>query len=123
MTSTANANVAGTRRYKVAYDWWDMVVDIRQDTPTIAKCKEMVLFWDGGEELLRTSAGVVDAFLLHLARNIIRLAVNEDQPARALEKQEGWYKLDGTDGVTVVSVDPWDFDEDEFEIGWMGVVP
>lgn len=109
-----------TRRYRVTYDWWELVVDIRQDKVTLAKAREMVLFWDGGDDLLKASAGVNEAFLLHLARNLIRFAVYEDSPADALQEEEGWYKLDGTDGINVVSVDPWDFDEDEFRIGLVG---
>jgi hypothetical protein len=108
------------RRYTISYDWtFDAVVDIDHDVCTDALLHEINNFWSGAEERLdRADDDVCKAVLTMLGLQLFRDTITDLAPERMWRTNapEGWPKLDGSHGITLVSLDYFELDEDEITI-------
>ena len=106
------------RTTTISYDGqWEAKVEIADDAEP--KMREQLMYWAGGEYRLASAGGEVErAFLIMLGQALVREAMDytiEGVLARFADR-EGWYPLDGSAGVRLVSIDNWEFYEDEFEL-------
>ena len=108
------------KRYTIQYDWmFDVVVTIDHDVMTDEKLHEINNFWSGAEERLRRSKGnVTDAVLRMLALRAFHMTITDLDAIGRLRRgeEEGWPPLDGSEGILLVSLDDFEFDEDEISI-------
>lgn len=108
------------KRYTVAYGWsFDMVVDIDHSICTEDKLNEINSFWSSADWRLEQAKGdITKAVLKMLALTAFRMTISEFDPVGVLRRgeEEGWPKLDGSYGITLVSLDDFELDEDEITI-------
>lgn len=109
--------------YTVSYDWsFDMVVEIDHEV-----CKDELLheindFWSDAEYRLSDADGnILHAVLKLMAQMAFRLSISDWRDTVSLLKEsetcpEGWPVLDGSAGITLVSIDGFEFETDEFTI-------
>lgn len=109
-----------TKRYTISYSWtYDMVVDIDDNLCTDALLHEINNFWSNAEwRLSRARGDVLKAVLRMLALTAFRMTITDLDPEGALKVEgvEGWPKLDGSAGITLVSLDYFELDDDEVSI-------
>lgn len=104
--------------FKITFDFWEAKIEI-DTVKAEAVIKEMVEFWTGWEHRLYLNDGdYIKTFLENLAQVIIRDSIewNLQGVRRAFENREGWCKMDGTEGIKIIYIDRWTFDEDDFLI-------
>lgn len=109
------------KRYTLTYDFMGntAVVDIDHAVCTDTKLHEINTFWSGAcERLAQADGNVLHAVLKMLccrllADSIEYMNVEDHWRCRA---PEGWPNLDGSAGIILVSVDDWQFDEEEVSI-------
>lgn len=108
------------KRYTVSYSWtYDMVVDIDDSLCTDALLHEINNFWSDAEwRLSRARGDVLKAVLRMLALTAFRMTITDLDPEDELKVRgiEGWPKLDGSAGITLVSLDYFELDDDEISI-------
>jgi len=118
-------NYTGKKQFKVTNNWDDdmnCVIEIDFNHPDVVdKIKNMVEFWSGWEDLLYDNdEDYVKAFLKMTGADIQRVALERDYNTQgvrsAYDDREGWYKMDGTDGITILQHSTIEWDEDDFEI-------
>lgn len=105
------------KRKKIVYEWWEAVVEIADDSTD--KMKEQVQFWVHGEQWIKEADGDVElAYLRMLGQSLIAESMqwNLYGILKEWENREGWYPLDGSGGVKLVSVDRWEFSDDDFQV-------
>lgn len=96
-------------KYTVEYDYIDLVeIEITDPAKATSAIKEMVEFWGAWEDRLAFNKGdYMRTWLKQLGRYIFH---HGKPPAN----EEGWYDLDGTYGIKLISHFPWEHDiEDE----------
>lgn len=111
------------KRYIVSYDWtFDMVVDIDHSLCTDELLHQINNFWSDAEwRLSRANDNILHAVLRLMAKMALRLNVSDWRDTVSLLRAqetcpEGWPVLDGSAGITLVSLDDFEFDSDEFSI-------
>ena len=114
-----------TKDYHIENDdlTWEMTVRIdheKADKPI----KEMVEFWGGWKEKLKDSDGdYTKAFLKMLGVECYKILVAEDLTIDGLirrfstkEQKEGWYQMDGSDGIEILDADSVEIEEYMFTV-------
>lgn len=105
--------------------WWDCKILIDFNHPNIQeKIKAMVQFWIGWESRLDDEDGdYTKAFLRQIAREIYIISFdgwNKEGVIQQFEEREGWYSMDGSNGIEILSVTSvgveYDFDIEEKEV-------
>lgn len=108
------------KRYTISYDWtFDLVVTIDHDVLTDEKLHEINNFWSGAKQRLGRAGGdICKAVLTMLALQAFRMTVTDLGPEGRLLRgeEEGWPPLDGSHGIQLISLDYFEFDEDEITI-------
>ena len=105
----------------------EIALRIKQDEQTQNDLKEMVLFWVGGQSRLDNFKGNIEkAFCDQFGRRFF-MDVMEDGHYRALKRfkngeVEGYDKMDGTRGLTIIDATEFDSDDLEITITDMGVL-
>lgn len=107
------------KKYKYTYGFHDATaefeVDTEKFTPEIAL--EVLLFWTWDYD---EDADPVDEAMKKTAMEVIQVATfngyNTLGVKDEFEAKEGWWKLDGSVGITLVDVSGYDFDEDLLEL-------
>ena len=101
------------------FDWWEAVVEIEESEATTAAMKEQLLFWSGGQDRIDNADGDIEkAYLKMLGSHMIfeSIGMNIEGVKSAFDDEEGWCPIRGKNGVNLVSVDEWEFSEDEIDI-------
>lgn len=101
-----------TKRYEIEFEFDTLaIVEIDHSHPFASQTiKDMVEFWMEWEcALERANGDYVLAFLRHLGRFLVR-------ESRIPQRDEGWARLDGSCGITVVDFTPWQPNYDDIEI-------
>jgi hypothetical protein len=108
------------KRYLVQYDWtYDMNVTIDHSIMTDEKLHEMNNFWSGAEDRLREAGGdITKAVLKMLALRAFIMTVTELDPEGMFRRGEveGWYPMDGSEGIWLTHLDQFELDEDEITV-------
>lgn len=111
------------KHYTVSYDWnFDMVVEIDHAVCTDALLHEINNFWSDAEwRLSQADDNILHAVLKLMAQMAFRLNISDWRDTVGLLKKsatcpEGWPVLDGSAGITLVSIDDFEFDADEISI-------
>ena len=120
-------NLTGKHIYKVEGEmYFELKVEIDYDkvlpepfkqTKTVESIiKETVEFWHGWEEVLKEHNGdYIKAFLFYLGKHSFRELQNTAYSLDGLidhfSKEEGWYPVDGTMGITIIDFDEPQIDE------------
>jgi hypothetical protein len=107
-------------RYTLTYDdtYTDVVVDVKDPASAemIALCALINNFWSGADERMSEADGdVVQAVLMMLCRCALAEEIRSNFGAVyefTMLGVEGWPKLDGSDGIRLVNVEPMDFSGD-----------
>lgn len=96
---------------------WSCEVEIDEEKAAPA-IKEMVEFWLGWEnELNKVNGDYTLAFLKMLGRELLYVVIAERSGETCTEyfkSLEGWYPLDGSHGIKIVSCEDYAFDRFEF---------
>jgi hypothetical protein len=115
-----NAKGCQVKKFKLSHLWamWEAEVEIdeKKAAPAI---KEMVEFWTGWEGRLEDNNGnYLETFLIQFAREIFIFqaehSYNLGGVIEAFASREGWAKMDGSQGIKILSVDSLDFDYSDF---------
>lgn len=107
------------KRYTVTYGWtFDMIVEIDHAVMTDEKLHEINDFWSNNlTRLQRADGDVTKAVLAMLGLTAFSMSVSENAEYRLKYMGvEGWPKLNGSAGILLVSLDTFEFDEDEITI-------
>ncbi len=100
-----------TKTYVLTYDYQELATVEIDETPETAKLiKEMVEFWMNWENELRAAKG--DHTLCWLRKLTMYILSHGCAPST----DDGWFPLNGTQGITVKHVFPFEFDADQIEI-------
>ncbi|MHB8209121.1 DUF2528 family protein [Mucilaginibacter sp.] len=83
--------------------------------------KEMVEFWGWWQERLdRNEGDYTKTFLQQLAREINYIQVEYDYNLRGVieefENREGWFKMDGSLGIEILSIDDFEMEYHDYEV-------
>ena len=97
--------------YHLTYDDQEIaMVEIRDSEASRAAIKEMVQFWSGWQQALHLARGdYTDCWLRKLARFIV---ISGFEPCN----EEGWYPLDGSKDIKLLSLTPWEIDESRIDV-------
>lgn len=108
------------KRYTISYDWsFDLVVDIDHDVMTDANLHEINNFWNNADYRLRKADGDISkAVLTMLGLTAFTMSVEYWDADDRLRRGdvEGWPQMDGKYGITLVSLDTFELDEDDLSI-------
>jgi hypothetical protein len=108
------------KRYTLSYaSSFDLVVEINHDIMTTEKLHEINNFWSGAKDRLAKAKGdILKAVLTGLAMTAFRMTITEWNAINEFKVKgvEGWPLLDGSEGMTLVSLDDFVLDEDEVTI-------
>lgn len=111
------------KRYAVDYDWKvRMVVEIDHAVMTDEKLHEINRFWTEPEyRLARRDDNIVKVVLAMLARRAFHLAMESFDVVREFSwkdgrGQEGWPAMDGSEGIKIIEVEEFDFDEEDISV-------
>lgn len=100
-----------TSTHILSYDYQELAtVTITKTPETDLLIKEMVEFWMNWELELRAAKG--DYTLCWLRKLMMYILRHGHAP----DRDEGWYPFDGSFGITVEHVMPFEFDADEIRI-------
>jgi hypothetical protein len=106
------------KRYKIEYDWQaTMIVEVDDEVLTPANLKDWNEFWSGAEDRVHEGNGSpLGPLLIMMYLSVIR---DGDQlgALRNLRegREEGFLKMDGSEGITIVNFDEFEFDERQVE--------
>jgi len=109
-------------RYKLTYDYsWEAIVEVDQSHPeTERNIRESVEFWsDWKINLIRSKGDYTALFLHNLTMTLLNISVHYRDVLAIIDfarNIEGWYPLDGSHGVRLVSCDEFLFDADLIEV-------
>lgn len=110
------------KTYKVTrglFSDWEMTVVIDHEKAN-KHIKEMVEFWHGWEKRMKdNNDNYTSIFLKQLGFEVFYQIMSEGYNLTGIlylfsEGHEGWCRMDGTFGITIISVDESDIDEDDF---------
>jgi hypothetical protein len=100
-----------TKKYKIQHteNYWEMEVEIDHENAD-KHIKDLAEFWAGWEHDLRVCGGdYTKLFLRNLAYKVWREMVSHDWSLNGVlslfEGVEGWYQMDGTYGIRIISAD------------------
>lgn len=96
--------------------FWSMTVEVDDEHPKYAAAlKEMVEFWMDWEGALGNEGGnYLFAFLRNLAaETVLNSGFNVEYWASS---REGWYPLDGSYGIKIISIEKLDWRREDFAI-------
>jgi len=107
------------KTFKYEYGSWDAYCELTIDTEKFKKEDAEILLgffiWDYDE-----NADPVDEYMKKIAMQCIKVAtfkgINKDGVIDEFKEMEGWPHLDGTNGITLVSVTAYEFDESSLEL-------
>lgn len=111
------------KKVKIEFDWWEADVLIEDTPETLEKMKEQLLFWMGGQQWIDDEDGDVEmAYLKMLTRTILPLSMDYNLfgIVEKISDREGWYPIDGTHGVKLISCDSWYFESGNIHISTVG---
>lgn len=112
------------KTYKLTFDWWDATIEIDQDEKTLDNIKSQLSFFTGGQRIIDNAENaeeIIEAYLRQIARSLViesmdwKLAGVIDKIAD--DMHEGFLPIDGSFGVKLISIDNWEFSEDDFWVG------
>lgn len=115
----------GKKQFKVTHGWhqeMSCVVEIYFDFPsTFDRIREMVEFWAGWEKRLSWNHGdYVKTFLQMVGGRVQDMALSEGLDTwcirSAFAKLEGWYPMDGSEGINILRHSTLVYDCDDFEV-------
>lgn len=116
------------KEYEVDYDFKaSIIVEIDHDVLTEEKLHEMNNFFSDAKSRLKNEGGnVLNAVLKILATKILCLEIEYNFNTYGIKKlfdrdgsnggQEGWPKLDGSEGIELISVEGLEFDESDMVV-------
>ena len=123
------------KKYTIKYPdiYWECEIEIDEDfiTPTYKKSdppvttkdriKQMVEFWSDWEDRLEDNDGdYTKTFLQQLASRCLEIVISNNYNLFGVigefEEAEGWFKMNGSYGITITSVDDFEFQYSEFQI-------
>jgi hypothetical protein len=97
------------KTYEMSYNFIP-VVTVQVEDSSLPFMKDMVEFWTDWERALdRNDGDYKRAWLKQLARFVL-------QHGRSPEDDEGWCALDGSHGIKVTEVLPWEFEDEDIDI-------
>jgi len=98
--------------YSLKYDGQDIArVEVSDHKATLDAIKDMVEFWAFWEKRLAEAHGDYTLCWLHELANFM---LYEQRPPNSGD--EGWYLLDGSLGIRLISFYPWQFDPSAIEV-------
>jgi len=103
-------------KYIVEFDWQKLAeVDIVKSIKSHEAIKEMVEFWGMWEDRLEDADGnYLNLWMKQLGEFIL---LNRRLPDK---EDEGWYVLDGTYDITLISYDLYEHSSRDFEVKCQG---
>ena len=109
------------KRYVLTYDLMgnEVVLDIDQNVCTDELLHEINSFWSGADyRLNQADDNVLHAVLKMLCTRLLVDSIRELNAVHTWRTgaPEGWPNLDGSMGITLISLDDWEFDEEEVTI-------
>ena len=122
------------KKYVISHEptWAQIVVEVDMDfefgRPGLGEkirtedlIKDMVDFWaDWEEKLADNDDDYLRTFLKQLCEHVMRMLAtsrwNEKGVIEEMMGEEGWYPMDGSCGIKIVSVSEMEFNQDDFEI-------
>lgn len=103
-------------KFNVIYEqWWELTLEV--DPTKVENFKQQLEFWSGGKHRIKKEKGDVKiAFLKMLAEEIIvmSMTMNTFGICKEFEEKEGWLPLTIENGVKIIEMDCWNFDQDDF---------
>ncbi len=100
------------RRYEIEYEGVPLATVDIEESEAAETISEMVEFWMGWQRDLEKHNGDYTTTWLHsLAKFILRY---NSPPG---DEDEGWCKLDGSNGIHLIDWDIWEHDYDLISIG------
>ena len=108
-------------KYKLTFDWWEAVLEIKDDEKTKNHMKDQLLFFSGGQELIDNEDGdITQAYLKQTTPSLIKESMEWKKGGVinqiADNMYEGFLPIDGSFGVTLISIDNWEFADDDLRI-------
>ncbi len=104
-----------TEKITITYEfWWEVTLLV--DPTKIDKFKEQILLYMNGSERIENENGdIKKAFLKMLVIELIEMSMHFNQKGieKEFENKEGWYPLTIDNGVKIIDIDSFRFDEDE----------
>lgn len=109
------------KKYILTFDWWEAVLEIKDDEKTLGHMKDQLLFFTGGQDLIDDEDGdVTVAYLKQTTPSLIKESMQWNKSGIITQiadsMYEGFLPIDGSFGVTLISVDNWEFAENEIMI-------
>lgn len=99
----------------VTYEfWWEVTLLV--DPTKLHIFEEQVLFWMNGKDRIKNEKGdIKKAFLKMLVIELIEMSIHLNQKGieKEFENKEGWYPLTIENGVRIIDIDSFHFDEDD----------
>ena len=111
------------KTYQVEYGptWWECTIAIDHSPEVDARIKEMVEHWTGYKGRLADNKGdYTKTFLQDLAREINYIQAeynyNLEGVIGEFDNRDGYYKMDGTMGITIVDIDDFEMQHSEYVV-------
>ena len=104
----------------IKYDmWWEAKLYIEESAE--AAMEECLNFWafaPGDDPRDRFDGDIEAAFLLFLGMELIHLSMSHglEHLIKEFKDKEGFPSLDGKHGITLKSIDQFEFERDDFDI-------
>jgi hypothetical protein len=121
-----------TKKYKIEYPelYWELNVEIDEDfkiegidgiSTTREAIKSMVEFWAGWQRQLKENGGdYTITFLKELARTCLYDHIGENHNMEGVisyfEDEEGWFAMDGSNGIKITFMDETSFAPSDFAV-------
>lgn len=115
----------GKKQFKVTHNWHNEMscvieIDFNQDC-VMDKIQEMVEFWSGWENRLSFNDGdYVKTFLKLTASTVQWISISDNYNTWGVRfsftDREGWYPMDGSHGINILTNSRFEWDDDDFEV-------
>ena len=106
-------------RYALEYDWQaKMVVEVDDEILTPALLHDWNTFWGGADERIESGEGnPLQPLLKMMYLRVISCGHDQLDALQRLRtgREEGFLKMDGSQGITIVSFEEFEFDDHEVE--------
>lgn len=106
------------KRYRLTYsDEHEMIVEVDDEILTAEKITEWNEFWGGAKQRADCLAGPLPSLLKMAYRVALVESITSFDALRSLREgqEEGFPKMDGSAGITIVSFDSFEFDDYEID--------
>lgn len=102
------------KNYRLTYGDFDMFFEVDHAVLTEDKLREYMGFWFGGELLISQYGTPFKAYMNMLCREFMAQTVITFAPKNVFDlgNAEGFTKLDGTEGITLITWDDFEFSDD-----------